>query len=106
LITLHVTDRDGKKTTHEVQTGDPMMFVLRDDLGLPVEGACGGTASCGTCHIIVADRWIDRLDAPQDYEAAMLEMLDHNAGPASRLACQITASDALDGLELTLAPEE
>ncbi len=106
MITIHVTDRDGAAASHQVSTGDPLMFALRDELALPVEGACGGSATCGTCHIKLASHWAERLAPPQDYELAMLDMLLHRDEAVSRLACQITVTEELDGLELTLAPEE
>jgi 2Fe-2S ferredoxin len=103
MITIHVTGRDGVRTSHQVPTGDPLMFILRDEIRAPVEGACGGSAICGTCHIYVFGAWAGRLDPVQDYELAMLE---HRDDDASRLSCQIPVSDKIDGLELTLAPEE
>ncbi len=106
MITIHVTDRDGTRASHTIPVGEPLMFALRDDAGLPVEGACGGNATCGTCHIMLTPEWMDRLGAPQDYEQAMLDMLEHRNETSSRLACQITVSDGLDGIELRLGPEE
>ncbi len=106
MITIHVTGRDGETASHQVSTGDPLMFALRDELALPVEGACGGSATCGTCHIKVASDWMQRLEPRQDFEAAMLDLLMHYDEAASRLACQITVTAELDGLQLTLAPEE
>ena len=106
MITIHVTGRDGETASHQVSTGDPLMFALRDELALPVEGACGGSATCGTCHIKLATDWAQRLESPQDYELAMLDMILHRDEAVSRLACQITVTAALDGLQLTLVPEE
>lgn len=50
-VTLHVTDRDGRESAHAVPAEGPLMVILRDHAGLPVEGLCGGCASCGTCHV-------------------------------------------------------
>lgn len=105
-ITLHVTGRDGRSTTHRVPARGPLMFLLRDVAREPVEGLCGGCATCGTCHVFLAEGWADRLPPPGPHEAAMLEMLEHARPGVSRLACQIAATPALDGLTLTLAPEE
>jgi 2Fe-2S ferredoxin len=105
-FTLHVTDREGHQSTHRLPAEGPLMFLLRDHAGLPVEGLCGGCASCGTCHVYVDPAWAGRLPAPEAHEEGMLEMLDHRQEGASRLACQIEASPELDGLLLTLAPQE
>lgn len=83
----------------------PLMFALRD-AGLPVEGTCGGTAGCGTCHVYVPDAWTGRLPAPEAGELDMLHALNHFDERHSRLSCQLNGTAELEGLELTLAPEE
>jgi ferredoxin, 2Fe-2S len=106
MITLHVTGRDGVTRSHQVAPGGPLMFILRDQAREPVEGLCGGCATCGTCHVHLAPDWAERLGEPAPDEAAMLEMLEHAREGVSRLACQIEVTPVLDGLSLTLAPEE
>lgn len=106
MITLHVTGRDGTTRSHAVTEGGALMFALRDQAREPVEGLCGGCATCGTCHVLLAPDWAVRLGTPAAHEAAMLEMLEHRDPARSRLACQIEVTAALDGLVLTLAPEE
>jgi 2Fe-2S ferredoxin len=81
------------------------MYALRD-AGLPVEGTCGGYASCGTCHVYVETEWWDSLDPKTDVEMDMLELLTADDPVRSRLSCQIIMQDALDGLTVKLAPEE
>ena len=63
---------------------------------------CGGSALCGTCHVIVAGDWIARLPAPSADEQAMLECVAAERQPGSRLSCQITLTPALQGLVLHL----
>jgi len=106
MITIHVTGRDGALRSHRLRPGTALMFALRDQAGEPVEGLCGGCATCGTCHVHLDRDWAARLGPPEDHEAAMLEMLEHCRDGESRLACQIEVTAALDGLTLTLAPEE
>lgn len=103
---LIVTGRDGAVTEVEARPGERLMFILRDDAGLPVEGLCGGCASCGTCHVFVAPEWFGRLPSIANAEADMLEQLYHYDPDRSRLACQIESTAAIDGIAFTLAPEE
>jgi len=103
---LNVTDRDGETHLVQAESGSPLMFILRDDAGLPVEGTCGGCASCGTCHIHLAEAWVDRLPPREPAEEDMLDQLYHFDERVSRLACQVTLTDEMDGIALTLAPEE
>ena len=72
--------------------------------GIDIEGACEGVMACSTCHVIVPGDWFDRLDEPSEDEDDMLD-LAWGVGPTSRLGCQITITEALDGIELTLPAE-
>lgn len=66
--------------------------------GVPgIQGLCGGSVACGTCHIHIAEPWFSRLGKAGDSETELLEDL---AGytPASRLACQIRVTPEMDGL--------
>jgi 2Fe-2S ferredoxin len=105
MPTIYVADREGQRHTVSAEDDLPLMFALRD-AGLPVEGTCGGTASCGTCHVYIAAEWIDRLPPRETVEQDMLDALQNFDERSSRLSCQINATDDLEGLELTLAPEE
>ena len=100
---LIVTDREGK--VHELQGRDDWsaMEVIRD-ANLPLAAECGGACACATCHVYVADAWADKLPPAEKQE---IEMLDFGVAVQenSRLSCQIKMSGALDGLEVTLAPE-
>ena len=105
---LKVLDRNGRAHEVDAPFGRPLMFTLRDDAGLPVEGLCGGCAACGTCHVYIDEAWVDRLPPRGSSEAMMLDSLSHFDERASRLACQIVPTPELDieGLTLRLAPEE
>ncbi len=106
MVQLTIVDRSGKSDVFDVEPGRPLMFVLRDTLGLPVEGLCGGCASCGTCHIYVDDAWLDKLPPRAEIEVDLLDQLYHVEPDRSRLSCQIVLSAEMDGFKLTLAPGE
>ena len=100
-----VTDRDGNVHEVEGKAGVKLMETLREfDWG--VTAICGGLCSCATCHIFVAPAWMDRLPAPQSDEKELLVELQHYDSGTSRLSCQVEFSEALDGLELKIAPDE
>ena len=67
--------------------------------------ACGGEASCATCHVYVDESWLERVGEPGLDEDDMLEMTACERQPNSRLSCQICMSEELDGLVLNI-PEE
>ena len=81
------------------------MEVLRDN-DMDVEAICGGCCSCATCHIFIDDSWADKIPARSDDEQELVEETETYKPNNSRLSCQVTMTDELDGLSLTVAPEE
>ncbi len=99
--TITFVEYDG--TAHDVELVDgESLMELATGNGIPgIDGDCGGEASCGTCHVIVDDEWIARTGTRSAEESAMVEMSPECA-PNSRLACQLEASQELDGLTVRL----
>ncbi|MDQ2093483.1 2Fe-2S iron-sulfur cluster-binding protein [Rhodalgimonas zhirmunskyi] len=91
---------DGSEKSASVENGMNMMqaAVAHDVPG--IVGECGGTLSCATCHVYVADDWQGKTGVADEFEDAMLDVAEAERREGSRLSCQIEASDALDGLVL------
>ena len=105
MAKMVVTDRDGKVHEVEGRVGVKLMETLREfDYG--VTAICGGLCSCATCHVFVKPEWLAKLPAPQGDEKELLVELQNYDAPTSRLSCQVDFTAALDGLELTIAPDE
>ena len=101
---LRVVNRDGVEQELRAPSGGVLMEPLRDmDDG--VTAICGGMCSCATCHVYVDEAWQAKLPAPMSDETDMLKDLV-SYKPNSRLSCQVQLSAALDGLRVTIAPEE
>lgn len=105
MISIHVTARDGRTRTLQVESGRRLMQTLKGAGIAEIAALCGGCASCGTCHVHVADDWLGRLPAMRADEEELLGFSDWRR-PNSRLACQIPVTDSLDGLAVTVAPED
>ena len=104
MITIKVTDHDGRQHELNVKPGEVLMELLRDqDWG--VAALCGGMCSCATCHVFIDEAWSDSLPPKESDEEELLEVLD-SFQPNSRLSCQIRLQASHDGLGLSLAPEE
>jgi ferredoxin, 2Fe-2S len=101
---LKVIDRDGVAHEVEGKPGLKVMEILRDhDLG--VLAICGGMCSCATCHVYVDPEWVERVPAQQPDERELVAELSCRRAN-SRLSCQIQFAEALDGLKVTVAPDE
>ncbi|MBX2845292.1 MAG: 2Fe-2S iron-sulfur cluster binding domain-containing protein [Saprospiraceae bacterium] len=103
MITINVTDREG--ALHELEAPTDMNMNLMEVLKaheLPVEGTCGGMAMCASCHCYVESD--HPLPEKSDDEEDMLDEAFFVDEAKSRLACQIKISEAVNGLEVSLAP--
>jgi 2Fe-2S ferredoxin len=102
---LVVVTRDGQERAVESEVGLSVMEVIRENGFDELLALCGGCCSCATCHVHVDEAWVGGLPAMSEDENDLLESSSHRSGQ-SRLSCQIPFTDALDGLRVTIAPED
>ncbi len=106
-IKIKITDREG--VTHEIDAPTDMNMNLMEVVKayeLAPEGTigiCGGMAMCASCQCYVKSE--HGLPEMSDDEEAMLSEA-FNVKDNSRLGCQLHITEAMDGLEVELAPEE
>ena len=102
---LIIVTRDGRERTVEGQSGLSVMEVIRDHGIDELLALCGGCCSCATCHVHVDEEWLAALPEMKEDEDDLLDSSDHRSA-RSRLSCQIPFGEALDGLRVTIAPED
>jgi len=105
MARINVTSRDGSSRTIQAGTGRSLMLTLKAAGIEEIAAICGGCASCGTCHVYVGESWLHRLPPMRADEEELLGFSDWRR-PGSRLACQLLFTDDLDGLVVTVAPED
>ena len=93
---------DPEGIRHEVDgtIGLTLLEIARRN-NIDIEGACEGSLSCSTCHVIVDQDSYERLSDIAEDEEDMLD-LAFGLGPTSRLGCQIVMTEELDGLNVAL----
>lgn len=91
---------DGNEIKADVAVGTTLMEAALDNDVPEIIGECGGCLSCATCHVFVDEAWAEKVGGTDDMEEAMLDVTDVPKQAGSRLSCQITMSDELDGLVL------
>lgn len=96
--------KDGSEKTVEAPLGLSVMEVaVKNDIEA-IEGACGGSLACATCHLYVhPDWWATCLPDGEksDDEEDMLD-LGFDLRKNSRLSCQIMITEELDGLVVAM----
>lgn len=101
---LTIVDRSGAEKTVDATTGHSVMENIRAAGFDELLALCGGCCSCATCHVYVDNQGLP-LPPMNDDEDDLLDSSDHRL-PSSRLSCQIQMYDGLDGLRVTIAPED
>lgn len=99
MAIIRYAQHTGSTQDVPLSEGSNLMDLARAHAVPGIDGDCGGSCACGTCHVIVDAAWAARLAPPNAEEERMLSMVVDRQ-PTSRLACQITATAALDGLRL------
>lgn len=96
---IKLIDAEGRAHEVPAQEGLSVMEVLRE-AGL-IEGECGGSLACATCHVWVDAAWADRFAPPVEDEEDMLDVA-FNLTDRSRLSCQLILGPEHDGLTISL----
>lgn len=93
----------GERINAKGKVGDNLLDVIvNNNIDLDGFGACEGTLTCSTCHLIFKPADYERLpDKPGDEELDMLD-LAYDLTDTSRLGCQVILTKEMDGLEVTV----
>jgi 2Fe-2S ferredoxin len=105
MAQLNIVGRDGTEKTIEGQAGWSVMENIRGAGFDELLALCGGCCSCATCHVHVDEQWLGTLPPMKGDEDDLLDSSSHRR-PNSRLSCQIEYGEQLDGLRVTIAPED
>ncbi len=87
----------GRAHVVDVTPGGTLMRGARDNNVPGIDADCGGACVCGTCHVYIPPDWQARLGKRTEIEEATIEF-SSDVKENSRLACQITISEDMDGL--------
>jgi len=98
-------EHNGK--THNVEVPNELSVMegaLQNNIP-GIDADCGGACACATCHIYVDEKWFNKLPNKSDAEQDMLDMaIEPNK--FSRLGCQITVNDDLDGMVVKMPSKQ
>lgn len=102
---LIVVTRDGSEHQVDGEAGLSVMEVIRENGFDELLALCGGCCSCATCHVHVDGEWLEKLPPVSADEDDLLESSDYR-NETSRLSCQLVFGPDLEGLRVTIAPED
>ncbi|MBT0964018.1 2Fe-2S iron-sulfur cluster-binding protein [Denitromonas iodatirespirans] len=102
MVMITYIEPNGSEQQIDVPEGWSLMQAALSNGVEGIEGECGGSCACATCHCYVDDTWAERLPAAADNELEMLDNVAAERRPTSRLSCQIKASADLAGMVVRL----
>ena len=105
MIIITIEDRNGQRRPVEIpeDINLSLMEVLKAS-DHHILATCGGMALCATCHVQVLEG-PDHYFKPSDNELDLFDTLP-DAGPASRLACQLRIKEDMDGMVFRIKAEQ
>ncbi len=98
-------ESNGKSHQIDVANGLTVMEGAVQNNIPGIDADCGGSMACATCHVYVKEDWFNRLPKKENGEEDMIDMA-YEPNKFSRLSCQITVSDELDGLVVQLPKKQ
>ncbi|QQM30731.1 2Fe-2S iron-sulfur cluster binding domain-containing protein [Martelella lutilitoris] len=106
MVKIIYIEHAGKRHEFDVAAGQSVMEGARDNGVDGIVAECGGCCSCSTCHVYVAEDWFDRLPPIEPMEEDMLDFAPGMEPGRSRLSCQLTVTEELDGLTVQVPAEQ
>ena len=98
-------EHNGKSHTLEVANGLTVMEGAVQNNIHGIDADCGGSCACATCHVYVDGKWFNKLPNKESAEEDMLDMA-FEPKSSSRLSCQLTVFDELDGLVVNMPSKQ
>jgi len=98
-------EHNGKSHVVEVSNGLSVMEGAIQNNIPGIDADCGGSCACATCHVYVDEKWFSKLPNKDNAEEDMLDMA-FDPNKFSRLTCQITVNDGLDGLVVKMPSKQ
>lgn len=102
---LTIVTREGEEANIQGDAGSSLMEAIRNAGFDQLLSLCGGCCSCATCHVYIHPADLEKLPPMTEDENDLLDSSDHRRAE-SRLSCQIPLDDGLEGLRITIAPED
>lgn len=99
MATIIYVEHSGAEHSIDVPAGTSLMEGALDNSVPGIDADCGGACACGTCHVKLDKDWFDKLEERDANEESMLS-LAVDVTDTSRLACQITSNDILEGMRV------
>ena len=96
---------DGKEILVTGELGETLLAVAHKN-NVPLEGACGGSLACSTCHVIMDEETyveVNKIRCMSEQEEDLLDCVGTDLTKTSRLGCQVLVDLLLKGKKIRIA---
>jgi ferredoxin len=104
-LNIKIISRSGDAIEVPASGSGSLMEVIRSSDNDELMALCGGCCSCATCHVYIDDAYVDLLPVLSEDESDLLDSSSHRRAN-SRLSCQIHIAPELEGMAVSIAPED
>lgn len=105
MAEVKVLTREGEEKVIAIEPGLSLMESITNAGFGDLLALCGGCCSCATCHVYIEPGFEGSLQAASDTENDLLDCSEFRT-EKSRLSCQVTMSEDMDGMIVRIAPED
>ena len=100
MTKINFIDHLGEKRTADIENGLTVMEGAVQNNIPGIDADCVGSMAGATSHVYVNNEWLNKISEAEEAEQDMIDMA-FEPKKNSRLSCQLTVSEELDGLIVT-----
>jgi 2Fe-2S ferredoxin len=92
--------KDNSEIEVEAEIGKTLLDVIKEN-NINLIGACNGACACGTCHVLIDEETLSKIEPAKEDEEDILDIvfgIQHN----SRLACQVIITEQMEDAIITI----
>ncbi len=92
--------KDNSEIEVEAEIGKTLLDVIKEN-NINLIGACDGACACGTCHVLIDEETLSKIEPAKEDEENILDIvfgIQHN----SRLACQVIITEQMEDAIITI----
>lgn len=98
---IKFVEANGAEHEVDIPVGKTIMQGAVDNMLPGIIAECGGSCSCGTCHVYVDAEWLAKSGEVDDLEQDMLQIMG-GVESNSRLSCQVQITAEMQGMVVHL----
>lgn len=105
MVQITFIDSNEQQTVVQAEVGSSLMNAATEHGVDGIDASCGGACACATCHCFIDDAWLSMIGEVDSLEDDMLDCTEVERRDGSRLSCQVTVTNDMDGMIVHI-PEE